>query len=88
MLLATLQIEVEESLGPKRLKPAYQDPTYPKKKKKERGGKRHYLNSTKALQFFIFDQILINTTSIPVFGGGDKLLSKTTNIVGVVGSHQ
>lgn len=39
MLLATLQIEVEESLGPKRLKPAYQDPTYPKKKKKERGEK-------------------------------------------------
>lgn len=39
MLLATLQIEAKESLGPKRLKPAYQDPTYPKKKKKDRGEK-------------------------------------------------
>lgn len=34
MLLATLQIEAEESLGPKRLKPAYQDPTNPKEKGK------------------------------------------------------
>lgn len=33
VLLATLEVETEESLGPKRLKPAHQDPTYPKKKK-------------------------------------------------------
>lgn len=84
MLLATLQIEAVESLGPKRLKPAYQDPTYPKEEKGKGGG--HCLNSTKALQFFTFDQILINTISIPVFWGeGDKLLSKNTNMVGRTG---